>query len=244
MHERRAGLGQIDTASAKEGDFLALRPGARARLVSFGKAVAYLLIAAIGMLLVSAIAKGVCGANLLEMAQAGLGMGTLRAILLLIAVVVVPTALMLALTKTPLRLSGWYPDDAPRLAGIGAATGFGLLTVIAAILWAAGAVRFDVSAPSLSSAILNCLISAMLWIALAVGEEGFNRGYAFVQVSQAISFWPAAILSSAWFMVGGTAGREASILILPALVVLIVVIRCVAPDDSPAAPRSHRSAAT
>lgn len=316
MHERRAGLAKIGTSPAEEVDFLALRPHTRAKLVSFGKAVAYLLIAAIGMLLVSALAKGVWGANLLEMAQAGLGMGTLRALLLLIAVVVVPTAVMLAQSRAPLKLSGWSLDGAPRLAGIGAATGFGLLTAIAAILWAAGAVRFEVSAPSLSSAILSCLISIALWTALAMGEEGLNRGYAFVQVSRAISFWPAAVLSSAWFMVGhlgnsgettlglvatgliglalaysllrtgslwfatgfhaawnfaqsfvfgfpnsgseppaslllaapggtpiltgGTAGPEASILILPAMVVLVLVIRRAARTERSAATWLHR----
>lgn len=181
---------------------LAPVPGARAKLAAAGKVLGYLLLAGIGMVLVTELAKFVFGANLMEMAQRGAGMGTVRAILLLGAVVILPTLVMVSESNDTIPLSGWSFDRAPRLAGIGAATGLCLIVIIAAILWASGAVRFDLSAPSPASAISACLLSIILWTALALGEEGLNRGYAFVQACRAISFWPAAIISSAWFVIG------------------------------------------
>lgn len=55
------------------------------------------------------------------------------------------------------------------------------------------------------------MTSVILWLAQAAGEEGLHRGYAFLQVCRAISFWPTALLNSAWFMYGhvGNEGETA-----------------------------------
>lgn len=191
--------------------FLAIRPGVRARFAAFGKAVAYLVMALLGALLVSAVAKGLFGGSLLDLAQRGPAAGTARAVLLLIGVVVLPTAAALKLFREPFRLSGWASGGAARLAAWGLAAGFLLLAAIAGAMWLAGAVTFGLAVPTVTAAASGLVISAILWLAQGAGEEGLHRGYAFVQLSRALSFWPTAILSGAWFMYGhvGNAGETA-----------------------------------
>lgn len=182
--------------------FLATRSGSRSRLTALGKAFTYLLLALIGALLVSAVAKAAFGATLLELAQGGAAAGTARAVLLLLGVVILPTAMVLRFFKEPFQFSAWSCASAPRLIGGGLATGFGLLAAMAGVMWLCGAVTFSIAARTMSAAVSASMISAILWLAQAAGEEGLHRGYAFVQICRAISFWPAAILSSAWFMCG------------------------------------------
>jgi len=192
--------------------FLATRPGSRSRLTAFGKAVTYLALALVGALLVSAVAKRLLGASLLELAQGGAVTGTVRAVLLLLGVVIFPTAMVLRFFKEPVQLSAWACGSAPRLTGWGLATGFSLLAAIAGVMWVFGAVTFAIVAPTLSPAFSGLIFSAMLWLAQAAGEEGLHRGYAFVQVSRAISFWPTALLSSAWFMYGHVGNEGETVL--------------------------------
>jgi len=182
--------------------FLAIRSGSRSRLTAFGKAVTYLVLALTGALLVSAVAKALLGASLLELTQGGAAAGTARAVLLLLGVVILPTAMALRFFKEPFQLSAWAVGSAPRLTGWGLATGFSLLAAMAGVMWLCGAVTFGIAAPTMSAAVSSLMISAMLWLTQAAGEEGLHRGYAFVQICRAISFWPTAILSGAWFMYG------------------------------------------
>lgn len=182
--------------------FLTTQSGARSRLNAVGEAVSYLVLAFAGALLVSAVAKGLLGASLLQLAQGGAATGTVRAVLLLLGLVIVPTALVLRIFKEPFRFSAWASGSAMKLTAWGLATGFVLLAVVAGLMWLLGAVTFGIATPTLSAAISGFLMSAILWLAQAAGEEGLHRGYAFVQVCRAISFWPTAILSSAWFMYG------------------------------------------
>jgi len=182
--------------------FLATRSGFQLRLSAIGKAVSYLALAFIGALLVSAVAKGLLGASLLQLAQGGATTGTARAVLLLLGVVIVPTALVLRLFKEPFQLSAWAFGSAMKLSAWGLTTGFVLFAVIAGVMWLLGAVTFVIVTPTVSAAFSSLMISAILWLAQAAGEEGLHRGYAFVQICRAISFWPTAVLSSAWFMYG------------------------------------------
>ena len=113
-----------------------------------------------------------------------------------------PTALVLRLFKEPFQLSAWAFDSAMKLTAWGLTTGFVLLAGIAGVMWLLGAVTFGIATPTVSAAFSSLMISAILWLAQAAGEEGLHRGYAFVQICRAISFWPTAILSSAWFLYG------------------------------------------
>lgn len=191
--------------------FLALRSEYRSRLSAVGKAVSYLALAFVGALLVSALAKSLLGASLVQLAQGGAATGTARAVLLLLGLVIVPTALVLRIFKEPFKFSAWASGSAMKLSACGLASGFVLLAVMAGVMWLLGAVTFSIATPTTSTAVSGLMMSAILWLAQAAGEEGLHRGYAFVQISRAVSFWPTAILSSAWFMYGhiGNEGETA-----------------------------------
>ncbi len=182
--------------------FLEPRLGVRPKVAAFGKAITYLVLAFICALLATAIAKAMLGVSLVELARGGAAAGTMRAILLMLGVVVLPTVLVLQFFKEPFEFSGWATGGAAMLMGWGLASGFGLLAAIASMMWLLGIVTFSIAAPTLSAVFPGLILSATLWFAQAAGEEGLNRGYAFVQLCRAISFWPAAALSSAWFMYG------------------------------------------
>lgn len=184
---------------------LATRSGIRTRLSCLAKALAFLALAFIGALAATAAAKGLLGATLLQLARGGVELGTARALLLLVGVVILPTALMLRTFKEPFSASGWARTGAARQAGWGVATGFGLVGAIAGVLFISGAATFAVAAPVLPEALFRAGLSAVLWLLLAAGEEGLYRGFALTHLSRAISFWPAAVLSSALFMVGHAA---------------------------------------
>lgn len=190
---------------------LSALPGVRPKLSAAARTITFLVLAFIGALLATVVAKSVFGASLLELARGGVVSGTSRATLLLLGVVILPTALVLLMFKEPFRLSGWALGSAARLAIWGIASGVGLIAMIAMFMWLTGAINFHLSTPSLSAGLSGQLLSAVLWLAQAAGEEGLNRGYAFVQVCRAISFWPAAILSSAWFMYGHVANTGETI---------------------------------
>jgi len=192
--------------------FLATQAGSRSRLTAFGKAAAYLILALTGALLVSAVARALLGASLIELARGDAAAGTARAILLLLGVVILPTAIVLRFFTEPFQLSAWAFGSAPRLTGWGLATGFGLLAAMAGVMWLFGAVTFGIAAPTMSAAVSSLIISAILWFIQAAGEEGLHRGYAFVQICRAISFWPTAILSSAWFMYGHVGNEGETVL--------------------------------
>lgn len=191
---------------------LVTRPGASAKSAAAGKMLLYLLLGFIGALIATLVAKAMFGGSLLDLAKAGLASGIMRALLLLMGTVVLPLMIVLRLFRERFATTGWAFTNAPKLVGIGLASGFGLLIGIAAILWAAGAVTFRYVAPSPSAALVSFALSAILWGAQSAVEEGLYRGYAFIQACRAISFWPAAILSSILFMSGHLSNEGETIL--------------------------------
>ena len=205
-------------------ELLALQHGARARWGAIGKAAASLLLALAGALIATMISKALFGASLLELAQQGLAAGVGRAFLIFAAVVILPTALMLSLTREPFAFSGWSPARSGRSLTWGVASGAGLIAATAVILWASGSVTFHLAAVSASIALQGGALSVLLWLMLAAAEEGLHRGYAFVQLSRAISFRAAAALSSAWFMYGhiGNPGETVIGIVAAGLLALVL----------------------
>lgn len=205
-------------------DFLAAAPGFRGRVAAGGRLLAYLFVAGIGALLATAVAKSMFGGTLIDLAQRGVALGVVRALLLLLALVIVPSVVVLRLFREPARSTGWDASGALRKISIGLIAGFGLMVAIAGALWAMGAVRFDFGASGPTAESGGLLLSALLWLALAAGEEGLDRGYAFVQLCRALSFWPAALLSSGWFLFGhiGNAGETLSGVLIAGLVGLLL----------------------
>lgn len=116
-----------------------------------------------------------------------------------ILMVVIPTAVMIRLTREPATYFGWGRSDRLRQLAIGLVAGAGFVTVLLLTLEFLGV--FSFGSPSLPpmQAILRGLGYALVFSLTAIAEEGFVRGYALVQLSRAISFWPAAIITSAAF---------------------------------------------
>ena len=169
----------------------------RARAI--GKAALYLLLAFFGALLVSAVLKPATGQTLQELMRSGPATGLLAHAGLLLAVVIVPTAVSLRVWKEPIAWSGWSTAGGARLGGLGLACGAGLMALIVFILWAAGAWTGSFLPVSAEQAIGMVLLSAALWLTQSANEEGLYRGYSFVQLSRALSFWAAAAILSLWF---------------------------------------------
>jgi hypothetical protein len=83
--------------------------------------------------------------------------------------------------------------------GLGLVTGFGLLTALLAGIWALGGFSFGQIVDTPAQLVRFGLFYALLFALVAVAEEFMVRGYALVQLSRALSFWPAAILLSILF---------------------------------------------
>lgn len=169
----------------------------RARAI--GKAALYLLLAFVSAVLVTAMLKAATTQNLQELMQAGPASGLLAHAGLLLAFVVVPTAISLWLWQEPMAAAGWSPVRGRRLAALGLATGAGLMALIVLVLWAVGAYSAAFTPLSPGQAIGVGLLATAVWLIQAAQEEGAARGFAFIQLSRALSFWPAAVSMAAWF---------------------------------------------
>lgn len=191
MQQQQAGNHPLATAQ----DF-----PSRAR--AFGKAALYLLLAFLSALLISVVLKATTGRSLQELMHSGPAYGLLAHAGLLLALVIIPTIISLRVWKEPISFSGWSTTGGRRLAALGLAAGAGLMTLIVGTLWGAGAWSGELPPITIADAAGMVLLSALLWLTQAAHEEGLHRGYAFVQLSRALSFWAAAAILSLWFMWG------------------------------------------
>jgi uncharacterized protein len=115
--------------------------------------------------------------------------------------VVLPTSIMVLFGRATPETFGWGRSDRLRNFGIGIASGLGLMSALIGVLFLLGGVTFKAGAIGLGlrEAASNGLAYVLAFVLVAIAEEGSLRGYALVQLSRAISFWPAAILSSVLF---------------------------------------------
>ena len=181
---------------------LTTAPNFASRARALGKAALYLLIAFLSALLVSTVLKAITGRTLQDLMQAGPVNGLVAHAGLLLALVIIPTAVSLLVWREPFAWSGWSVVRGGRLAALGLIVGAGLMTLIVGVLWAAGLWSGALVPGSLNGVAGMVLVSALLWLVQAAHEEGLHRGYAFVQLSRALSFWPAAAILSLWFVWG------------------------------------------
>ena len=108
------------------------------------------------------------------------------------------TAILAKLDRAPFGNFGLQPPIASRF-GTGALCGLLLLSGLLLVLrfstsFRYGSLRFEGAAT-----LGNALLYAALFIAVAFSEETLWRGYALVNLTRAVSFWPAAILLSLIF---------------------------------------------
>ncbi len=115
------------------------------------------------------------------------------------AIIVLATGIMVRATGEPATYFGWGQSRRLRQFGIGAASGLGLMSLMLAVMMVFGGISFSAEALNFGDLLINTAVFGAIFILTAIAEEGLLRGYGFVQLARALSFWPAAILSSVVF---------------------------------------------
>jgi membrane protease YdiL (CAAX protease family) len=202
----RRHLGEPDTDAnplmppdARDGSPLALASLPRDRLKAVARSVAFMAIA-----LALAAAGFVLASSALKL-QVNLDSAPIRLIFtaqvaLVALTVIAPAGLIWLFTREPAAVFGWGRPPRLRQFLVGATGGLALMSLLIGLIALFGAIRF--SPPSLpASAVIGYGVSyAAIFALVAVSEEGLLRGYALIQLSRAISFWPAAIVTSLLFV--------------------------------------------
>ncbi|HYL68137.1 MAG TPA: CPBP family intramembrane glutamic endopeptidase [Candidatus Limnocylindria bacterium] len=93
---------------------------------------------------------------------------------------------------------------------VGAAFGFAALTLLLTVLRLSGVFYFGTIALRGGEILQWAFLFALVFILVALKEEFALRGYALFTLSTGIGFWPAAIVSSAYFGYGhlGNSGEN------------------------------------
>jgi len=170
------------------------------RLIALLRVFAYLIVAA-----ALSIGGYIAARDRLQ-ALAGPAGRTSAKILLLVelglvlAAVIAPTALMTTAFREPATRFGWGRADRLRQLAIGLASGVGLLTALLVVMALMGGFSFGSLALAPAGMLKYAAVYAAVFTLTAIGEEGLLRGYGFVQLCRAISFWPATILTSLIFL--------------------------------------------
>jgi CAAX protease family protein len=111
-----------------------------------------------------------------------------------------PTTIVVAATHESSVAFGWGRSRRLRHLGIGVAAGFGLLSALLLAMSLLGGYSFGYLALAPAQCVEYGTTYLMVFALTAVSEEGALRGYGLVQLSRAISFWPAAVVMSTLFL--------------------------------------------
>jgi membrane protease YdiL (CAAX protease family) len=183
----------------ESGNPLATAQGGRTRAIAFVRCIAFFLIAVVlGFGLIVAAQKFFGPINIDQ--TAGLKFLIPGEFALAFATVIVPSAIMALITREPATRFGFGRSGRFGQLLLGVVTGIVAMSVLIGLMALLGGVRTWSFTP-LSVAPLTGAGYAVLFAIVAVSEEGLLRGYGLVQLSRAISFWPAAIITSVIFVV-------------------------------------------
>jgi hypothetical protein len=164
-------------------------PGLRSRFIAFGK---FLLFAVLffALLRFAGWASGFVRVS-------GVGWQALIGNLGVALAAIVATAILARFERRDFGIYGLGGRAKGWNAGAGVAAGLILLTALLLAIRLVSSFRFG----TLSSGqwIQYGTLYAALFAAVALAEETLWRGYALVQLSQSISFWPAAVVLSVIF---------------------------------------------
>ena len=111
-----------------------------------------------------------------------------------------PTTIMVGATRESWVAFGWGRCERLRHLGLGVAAGFVLLSALLLTMSLLGGYSFGDVTLVPAQCIEYGTTYLMVFALTAVSEEGALRGYGLVQLSRAISFWPAAIVMSTVFL--------------------------------------------
>lgn len=162
-------------------------------------AALFIVFALASGLLLTAALKRITRMTFADLAGASLPLQIGAKLGMLAAFVVLPTVATLLIFREPLDRYGWSGDGMWHAIALGAACGgLAFLATIAGIaLLSRTTVRLN---PSSTSTMLYAFgLSLMVWTAGALIEEAIFRGYLLNHLARSLSFWPAALLSSAVF---------------------------------------------
>ncbi len=141
------------------------------------------VIYAIGLVLGDALEKVTTFEGHVLEAQAILAAGTLIA-----------TFIMAKATGQKFGIYGYYGRNGLWNLLIGIICGIALLAALLLAMNILGCFSFGTITASGSALLYSGLLYAALFLAVGFSEESLFRGYALIELSRAISFWPAAIL--------------------------------------------------
>lgn len=109
------------------------------------------------------------------------------------------TVVMARATGKKFGMFGFGARGWPRNFLLGIVVGIALLAAQLLAMSALGVFSFGTVTASGTSLLYYGLFYALLFLTVGVAEETMWRGYALVEASRAISFWPAALVLSAIF---------------------------------------------
>ncbi len=113
--------------------------------------------------------------------------------------VVAPTALMVAITRDGPTSFGWGTGNRMRNLAVGVASGLAVMALLIGLIAVFHGVSVHLTSSPPGAVIWHGLGYLLVFALVAISEEGLLRGYLLVALSRAISFWPAAVISSVVF---------------------------------------------
>ena len=107
------------------------------------------------------------------------------------------TALMAIMTRDRATLFGWGTGDRLRNLAIGAVSGSAITAAMNGLIAVLGGASIHLTSSTPTSVIWHSLEHLIISVLMASIELSLLLGYPLVALSRAISFWPAAAISSA-----------------------------------------------
>src|ERR1700722_9976772 len=117
-----------------------------------------------------------------------------------IATVLIPSAILYFIYRESWLRFGFGRSHRLGQLALGILTGLLAMSALIGLMALFGGVRGWSTGGPPRAALLHGLVYALSFTIVAISEEGLLRGYALIQLSRAISFWPAAIVTSAIFL--------------------------------------------
>jgi membrane protease YdiL (CAAX protease family) len=135
----------------------------------------------------------------LDMDHPSIGLNLAGNVLLAMLGVILPALLISRVTREQASLFGWGTQARGRHLAIGLIGGLGTMVLLIAVLGLLGMARFNASPLPVGEIAAYGFAYAAIFALTALAEEGMLRGYVLIQLSRALGFWPAAIITSAIF---------------------------------------------
>ena len=178
---------------------LRIAPDGRGRVRAGLRCGLYLLFVAIFFSLALYILQVLFHIHVDQNALPPIGLLLASQFILAFTVVLAPTALMIAITRDDATSFGWGTGDRIRHLAIGVASGVAVMSLLVGLIavFHGASVHLAVSPPG--ELVRYGLGDLLVFALVAISEEGLLRGYPLVALSRAISFWPAAAISSVVF---------------------------------------------